>query len=50
MIYLLLKLILILSVTTIIIEGCLFSMNFVKNIICNGIEDEQLNDLLIIYI
>jgi hypothetical protein len=48
--YLLLKLVLILSVATASVEGVFSTMNFVKNKIKNRMNDGLLDDCLVIFI
>jgi hypothetical protein len=50
LIYLLLKLVLILSVATASVEGVFSTMNFVKNKIKNRMNDGLLDDCLVIFI
>jgi hypothetical protein len=50
LIYLLLKLVLILSVATASVEGVFSTMNFVKNKIKNRMNDDLLDDCLVIFI
>ena len=50
LVYLLMKLTLFLSITTVTVERVFFTMNFIKNQLHNRLRDDLMNDCLVIYI